>query len=443
VESSDGLQRRLSWIDATAIFVGIILGSGIFEAPARVAAATPSLLAAAGLWIVGGLVAACGAFSYAECGARLPRTGGFFVYYREAFGEGAAFVGGWAALLITYPASLAAIAHILARYLGEIFPTVATSELRTGIAGAAFLVVAGGLNILGVRTGANVQRLLTGIKVLALALLCIAALMAPTGDPTPTTTNVELLPLGLAGVLSAMVILLWTFDGWSDVTFVAGELRDPGRNLGRTVIIGIAVLTTLYVLVQVSVMLLLPASTAGTSKQVVADAVTAGLGDGAGKAVAVLVVVCTAGAINGIVLAASRLGFAMAQRGAFLPFFGAVHQRFGTPARSIAALVMASLFYLFIADFYTLLAFFSFNVWLFYATTAVALFVLRHRRVGEPPAWRAPLGPVAPIVVLLTAAGMTTSLMIDNPLRSLNGLAILLIAIPIYIVWKQVRDRRP
>jgi APA family basic amino acid/polyamine antiporter len=429
----------LSWVDATAIFIGIILGAGVFEAPAHVASATSSTFFAAGLWLAGGFVAACGAFCYAECGARLPRTGGFFVYYREAYGEGAAFVGGWAATLVTYPASLAAIAHILARYLGELTPVAATSELHTKWAGASVLVAAGGLNILGVRAGANVQRLLTALKVLALALLCLAALAAPTAAPASDTTR-ELLPLGVSGVLIAMVILLWTVDGWSDVTFVAGELRDPGRNLGRTVVVGILVLTTLYVLVQVSVMLLLGAE-AGTSNQVVADAVTKGLGAGAGRATAILVVLCTAGAINGTVLASSRLGFAMAQRGAFLPFFGVVDARFGTPARSIAALVAASTFYLFVADFDALLAFFSFNVWLFYAATAIALLILRRRRVGEPPEWRAPLGLLAPTVVLLTAAGMATHLVIDDPLRSLGGLAILVAGLPIYLVWRGLRSR--
>ncbi|MFC1611828.1 APC family permease [Myxococcota bacterium] len=436
-----------SSIDAAAIFVGIILGSGIFEAPAAVARATPSLPLAAGLWLVGAMVAACGAFCYAECGARLPKTGGFYVYFRETYGEGAAFVAGWAALLITYPVSLAAIAHILARYLGRVSPFLTASEMSTALLAAVAVLVAGGLNIVGVRTGANTQRLLTGFKVLALALLCIAAAFAPgqgmEASSTTSPVELEILPLGLSAMLGAMVLLLWTYDGWSDVTLIGGELRDPGRNFGRTVILGTCVLATLYVLVQTAVMLLLPAHEAAESEQVVADAVSRGLGMEMGRGVAVLVVICTFGAINGVVLTASRLGFAMANDGVFLRFFAAVDPRLGTPARSILALIVATLVYVFMVDdFNSLLGFFSFNVWLFYAATAIALVVLRRRHVGDPPAWRAPGGYLAPAVILITAASMTTSLMVQSPLRSLAGLAILLCGVPAYMIWRRAARRR-
>jgi APA family basic amino acid/polyamine antiporter len=434
----DGLERRLNWIDAAAIFVGIILGSGIFEAPAAVAGATGDTTLGASLWILGALVAAAGAFCYAECGARVPRTGGFFVYYREAYGEGVAFVGGWAALLITYPASLAAIAHICARYAGALVPELTTTPFRTAATAASAILLAGGLNVLGVRTGANTQRLLTGFKVLALALLCVAALAgAPTVTAAPPVG--PLFPGGLGAVLGAMVILLWTFDGWSDVTLIGGELKDPGRDFGKTVVLGVAVLLAVYALVQVAVMHLLGATAAGASKQVVADAVGVGIGPQARRMVAALVVVCTFGSLHAVVLTSSRLAFAMANQGVFLRFFSQVQPRLGTPARSIVALVVASLVYVFVANFRNLLAFFSFNVWIFYAATAVALLLLRHRGVGEPPAWRAPGGVLAPAVVLVTALAMTTSLLLQDPLRASVGLGMLAMGIPLYLAWRALR----
>jgi APA family basic amino acid/polyamine antiporter len=443
VSSADRLCRKLNWIDATAIFVGIILGSGIFEAPATVAAAAPGLGMALTLWLVGALVAACGAFCYAECGARLPHTGGFYIYFREAYGEGAAFVGGWVALLITYPASIAAIAHILARYVGQLVPQVAASETASASVAAGAVLIAGTLNILGVRAGAYTQRALTGFKVLALGVLCVAAIALPgqARASPPPTADLPMFPAGLGAVLTAMVILLWTYDGWSDVTLIGGELRDPGRDFGRTVMLGIAILAGLYVLVQVAVVVLLPPAQAAASKQVIADAVAVSFGQRAASLVALLVVVSTFGSINGIVLTASRLGFAMANDGVFLRFFSRVTPRFETPARSIVALIGGALLYVLVADFRNLLAFFSFNVWIFYATTAVALLVLRRRQRGEPPAWRAPLGPLAPIVVLGTALGMTASLMAQDPLRSLIGLAMLSSAVPVYLLWRAWRQR--
>ena len=439
------LRRLLSWPDAAAIFVGIILGSGIFVAPAEVAAAISSPGLAAGIWLVGAAVAACGAFCYAECGARLPKTGGFYVFYREVYGAPVAFVAGWAALFVTYPASLAAISLICARYLGDIVPGIATTNLRTALVGALALAMSAAFNIVGVKVGANVQKALTVLKVLALVTLCVAAVVAPNAAPVAAVAEpAEVLPKGLLAIVGAMVLLLWTYDGWSDVSLLAGELKNPSRDLGRAVMVGVAVLAATYMMVQFATMTLLGPTAAAASKQVVADAVGAGLGQGMGRAVALIVVISTFSSLNGVVLAASRLGFAMARDGAFLRSFGAVHPRFHTPARSTLVLLAASLIYVFVSAhsteaFWQLVTFFSFNVWLFYGATGVALIRLRLRKVGEPLAWRAPLGWVPPVVLLLTAASVTTGLMVQNPRDSLVGLGVLLLAVPIYFGWRALQ----
>lgn len=459
--SPPDLRRQLTWLDATAIYVGIILGSGIFIAPAAVAAATSSLVVATCIWVVAAVIAACGAFCYAECGARLPATGGFYVYFRRAFGPSVAFIGGWAALLITYPVSLAAIALIFARYLAELLPLAGGFWLPAYA--TAGLVLATLFNGIGVRAGANTQRVLTGTKVAALVLLCLAAL-AGSGARESAPRVLDVAPLGSGSLLIAMVVVLWTYDGWSDVTLVGGELKDPGRNLGRTVVVGTTILTFVYVLVQLATMLLLGAG-AGHTDQVVADAARAGLGNGVGRVVALLVVVSTFGSINGIVLAASRLAYAMADDGVFFRWFGVVSVRFKTPFRSLVLLAGAAVSYIWISggqamlrrlgtahdmspagDIWSsglqnLLGLFSFNVWIFYGATALALVVLRARRVGEPPAWRAPGGGLAPHVVLATALLMTFSLLIQSPWRSLQGLTLLVAGVPVYLVWR-VRRRR-
>jgi len=441
-QSGGDLRRQLGLWDAAAIFVGIILGSGIFLAPAKVAAAAPGRLSAVALWVVGGFAAACGALCYAECGARLPRTGGFYVFYRTAYGEAAAFVGGWAALLVTYPASIAAIANIFSRYLRAAFPGAVETDSRQTAAAAAAVLAAGLLNASGVRTGAWTQRVLTAVKVTALAALCVAAALAPAELPRTSGAGSPLqLTHDLSVMLIALVIVLWTYDGWSDVTLVSGEIRHPGRNIGRSVVLGIGVLIALYALVQFAVLSVLPAERAAASQQVVADAVETGLGSGAGRAVALLVVVCTLGSINGVVLAASRLGYAMARDGSFVAWFGQVHPRWGTPARSVAALVAATLFYTVTSSFDSLMKMFSFSVWIFYGLTAVATLVLRRRGVGEPVEWRAPGGWLAPGVVLLVAAAMTSGLLVLEPRASVSGFALLAAGVPVYFVWKRMRQR--
>jgi APA family basic amino acid/polyamine antiporter len=430
------LRRRLGVLDAAAIFVGIILGSGVFVAPAAVAAAAPGV-AGVWPWLCGAGIAAAGAFCYAECAARLPRTGGFYVFYRAAYGEPLAFVGGWAALLVTYPASIAAIALVFGRYLGEAVPALAG---RPALAAAGALVVAGGLNVVGVRAGALAQRGLTGVKVGVLALLCLAALVAAGGAAAPASAPASA-PAApdAAALLGAVVIVLWTYEGWSDVTLIAGEIRAPGRDLGRAVLLGVVTLAALYVLVQLAVAALLPAARAAGAERVLAEAVQAGLGPRAGVAVAWLVVVSTFGSLHAVLLTASRLGYAMARDGVLPRGLGAVHPRFATPARAVAGLTAASVLYVFVAGFRALLGYFSFSVWIFYGLTATALLILRRRRVGEPVSWRAPGGPLAPALVLLTGAGMTGSLLWQSPARSAAGLGMFALGFVVYSGWRAVR----
>lgn len=430
-----GLRRHLGLVDAVSLFVGIILGSGIFVAPAAVAGATASPWAAVALWVAGGVVCACGAVCYAECASRLPRSGGFFVFYREAFGESVAFVSGWAALTVTYPASIAAIALVLARYASDL----AGPPTENRWIAATAIVLAGVVNAAGLRTGPRAQRVLTVTKVGALALLCVAALAgargAAVGAPVPTATD------GIA-LLGAVLVLLWTYDGWSDVTLVAGEVRDPGRNLGRAVLIGALTLAALYALVQVAVAILLSPERAASSPQVVAEAVEAGLGPGASKLVAVLVVVSTFGSVQGVILTTARLGFAMAAEGVFPSRFGTIHPRLHTPAASTAWVVATALVYVFVAEFRVLLSYFSFAVWCFYGLTACALLILRRRAVGEPVAWRAPAGVIPPVVLLSTGATVTIGLAIGEPARAAAGLAMLAAGFPVYFAWRALRRVR-
>lgn len=439
-EVGEDLRRELGLLDVAAIHVGNILGSGIFVAPAAVAAAAAGALPGAGLWLLGGIIATAGAACYAECGTRMPRTGGFYVYYRAVYGPQAAFVGGWAALLVTYPCSIAAVALVFSRYLGEIAPWTGTNVT---IPAAAALALAGMLNMIGVRAAAWIQRVLTGVKVAALAAVCLAALLASESAERSAAPATGINgTLALSTLLGAMVVLLWTYDGWSDISLAAGEIRDPGRVLGRAVIAGTALLIVVYVIVQTAVVMLLPPARAASSERVLAEAVQEGLGPGSAALVALLVVIATFGCCHGIVLTSSRLAYAMARDGVFFRWFGRVHPRFGTPARSVAVITIASILYVFATGFRNLLAFFSFSVWIFYGLTAVALLILRRRRVGEPVAWRAPGGPAAPAIILLVAACMTAGLTAEDPRRSLLSLALLLAGFPAYAIWRALLRRR-
>ena len=411
---------------------------------------------AALFWLLGGLIAACGASCYAECAARIPRAGGFYVYYRAVFGPALAFVGGWVAVLVTYPASAAAIALVFGAYLGEVVPALEGHAIACAVAA---VVVSAAVNIAGVRLAAGVQRALSGTKILALALLCLAAVAAggagassgaATGGAMAgsaiATDAASAAPLagGLFGaaMIAAMMVMLFTYDGWSDIGLIAGEVRDASRVLGPAVLAATAAIVLVYSAVQWSVLTLLPPERAAASGRVVAEAVVAGLGTGAGRLVALLVAVCAFGSVHSIVLGASRIGYAMARDDAFFAWFGAVEPGLGTPARSIGALAAATLVYVFAAGFRNLLSLFTFSVWIFYALTAVALIVLRRRGTGDEGAWRAPGGLVAPVVVMLTAVLMTTGLMRHDPRRALIGLGLLLSGFPAFWIWRRIRSGR-
>jgi APA family basic amino acid/polyamine antiporter len=431
------LRRQLGLIDVSAIFVGIIIGSGIFTTPSYVAGAAPGILSASILWIIGGAIAACGAFCYAECASRMPHTGGFYVYFREVYGEGAAFVGGWSAILVTYPVSIAFTALVAARYFAEVVP--ATKGLEVGCAAVA-VMIAGLLNAFGIRLGAIAQRALTGSKVAALAILCLAALIAG-GAAERSASPVEL-NSDFGVVLGALVGVLFTYDGWSDVTMIAGEVKDPAKNLGRAVLLGIGLLVGLYVLVQVSVLTLLSPEQAAHSGGVLAEAVRAGVGSVSARTIALLVLISTMGSITGVVLAASRLGFAVLRDQPGLSWLARVHAATGAPIYAISAIVGASIAYVMVASLRDLINLFSFTVWLFYGMTAVALLVLRKRNIGDPEGWRAPLGPIPPVVVLATGVLMAIGQIRENPVRSLIGLSLLLAGVPVFLIKQRMLAKK-
>ncbi len=412
-----------------------------------VAAAVTSPGAGALFWILGGFIAACGAACYAECGSRLPHAGGFYVTYRTVYGPALAFVGGWVAVVVTYPASTAAIALVFGSYLAEVVPLLAGHET---LAAAAAVVASAGLNIAGVPLAAGVQRVLSGTKLLALAAICLAAVIAAgaivgpvtnAGAPTPAASAASGGEGGLFGaaIIVALMVMLFTYDGWSDISLIAGEVKDAGRVLGPAVLAASAAIVLVYAAVQWSVMVLLPGGRAAAAPRVVADAVMAGLGTGAGRVVALLVAISAFGSVHSIVLGSSRIGYAMARDGNFFSWLGLVSARRHTPARSIACLAGVTLIYVFAAGFRNLLALFTFSVWIFYSLTAVALLILRQRGVGGPGAWRAPGGSAAPLVVIGTGIFMTTGLVRHDPRQSAIGMALLLAGFAVFAVWRRMR----
>lgn len=406
-------RRSLGLWDATAVYVGVILGSGVFVAPSYVARIVETPWAAVLWWLGAGAITVCGALCYAECAMRLPENGGFYVYYKEAFGDAVAFTAGWIAELVTYPASIAAISVVCARYASVLcgWP----SQWERVVACAAILLCVGA-HLVGLRSSATTQKILTALKLLALFTVCAGALLYGRDDAPAIPTDAAIGTLGMA-----LAWMLWTYDGWTDVSMITGELREP-RDLVRCVLQGSVVLFVLYATVQVAVMLLLPLSVVRGSEQVLYDAVSAAFGLGSGRWLSVVALLCTLGSLHALLLTASRLGAALGGR-----VLGKVDEARRVPQGALVALGGAALVYVLAAELRELVAAFSFVVWLFYGLTAVAVLRLRLLGTGGPNAWIAPYGPTLPLVVLGTSVGMAFFMAQESPHVSLIVAGALLV----------------
>jgi len=430
------LRRELGLLDSTMINVGTMIASAIFIVPASIAAQVPGSGPMILVWVAGGVVSLLGALSVAELGAAYPEAGGQYAYLREAYGPLWAFLYGWANLLVINPASIAAIAVGFARYLGFFVPL---SPLL--IQGVAVLSIAGltVLNCLGVRLGATTQNVLTFLKMGALAALIAAAFVLPGGS----TANFEpLWPAGPAGTWIgpfglAMVGVLWAYDGWIETTYVGSEVKDPGRNLPRSIILSTVIVIAFYVLASVAYSYVLsPARMAG-STLVASDAAQVTLGALGAGFVAAAILVSTLGANNGIILTAARIPYAMARGGLFFRAQGIVHPRFATPVVALLTQgVIASVLAL-TGMYDQLFIYVVFAQFVFYALSAGAVMLLRRRAPEVPRPYRTWGYPVTPLVFIAFALWLVGNTIAESPRESAVGAGVILLGLPGYWYWKR------
>ncbi|MBF0443885.1 MAG: amino acid permease, partial [Oligoflexales bacterium] len=375
------------------------------------------------------------ALCYAECGARIPEDGGFYLFYKKTFGGAFAFIAGWSAYMVTVPASSAGIAIVFASYLGEVIPWFASHQKEGAVMAVIFCGV---INMVKLNASTWTQRILTFAKIGALVLLCVGvAFAALNGASIERASTGAFLKKG--SFIGAFTLLMWAYDGWNNTTMISGEIKNPGKNLGRSVFWGIGTVALIYIMVQWAVMLILGPQAAAGSQSVFSDAVTAAFGSRGGLLVSILVVVSTLGAINGTVLTGSRLGYAMAVDGVFPQWLGELHSSFKTPHRSVIFLTIVSIAMIFSSNFEQVVSYFSFSVWVFYAFTVVSLLIMRRQNVGQPD-WVAPFGNLPIIVVMIASIVMTVGLIVNSPRESFVGTVLLLSGLPIYWIFERMKQ---
>jgi len=458
IPGKPGLVAGLRLLDATTIVMGSMIGSGIFLVSADIArqVASPGLLILT--WVVTAVLTLIAALSYGELAAMMPQAGGQYVYLREAFGPLSGFLYGWTLFLVIQTGTIAAVAVAFAKYAGVLWPAISGDRyvVRLGAFGIstqqtlaiAVLVLLSWVNIRGVRTGAAVQNVFTVAKTGALAALVVLGIFAE-GAPGAAQANFGDFWRGaswgfgavrLVGV--AMVGALFSSDAWNNVTFVAGEVRHPRRDVPLALGVGVGLVSLLYIATNLVYLKLLPLEAIQTAPEDrVATAAAAYLfGPAAVPLMAAAIMVSTFGCINGMALAGARVYYAMALDGLFFSPVARLHPTYRTPAVSLVVqCIWASLLTL-SGTYSDLLDYVIFAVLLFYIMTIAGLFVLRRRRPSAERPYRALGYPVLPALYILAAGLIEVLLLIYKPMYTWPGLILVLLGVPVYRLWK--RDRK-
>jgi APA family basic amino acid/polyamine antiporter len=447
----EGLLRAIGLGSAILLVVGNVIGSGIFLTTGGMAEQIPSASLLLVAWTLGGVLAMAGGLTYAEMGAMFPRSGGVYVFLREAYGVLPAFLYGWVALLVVISGGIAAVAVGFAEYLSYFVPAASPSSTVLSVpmpwgaftisagqlVAAASLAVLGAVNYVGVRTGNMVNVILTAAKVAGLAALPIMAIIATRVEPsfTPVVPPDVTRPLASFGV--AMIAVLWTYEAWYFMTYAAGEIKDPQRNVPRALFIGVLVLMTIYVAVNVAYLYALSIDEMRGVTRIAEKAATALMGPSGATFVALTVVVSTFGCNAAGILAGSRILFAMATDGVFFPAASRVHPRYRTPHVAIVALTVWSMILTLSGTYEQLFTYVMFSSILFSVVAGIALFRLRRIRADVPRPYRAWGYPVVPLVFVVGSTAFVINTLFERPVESLAGLGLLVVGVPVYLIFRK------
>ena len=435
-ETSEGLLRELGLFSSINIALGLIIGSGIFVVPSTVAGYLDSPGTILLVWFFGGLLSLAGALTFGELGAALPHTGGTYVYFREAYGSMVSFLFAWAQLLVINSGGSAAISMIFAFYFNYFIPT---SPLVTKMIAAGAVAFICALNYFGVKKGSGVQNILTPLKVGVLLFLVVAGFSMGKGDWSNVIPLFEK-DAGIGKISAfglALIAVLWTYDGWMDVCFASGEIKNPQRNLPRTLIISVVSIIGIYLLVNLLYIYVVPYEQLKTSTLPASDAARTFFGPVGGSFIAVTVMISTFGALNSSILTAARIFYAMARDRLFFQWVGKAHPRYHTPSGAIIISGIWSVVLIFSGTFSQLLTFVIFILWVFYGLAVGSVFVLRWKRPDLPRSYRTWGYPITPFLFLLATALLLGNTLINSAWESMVGLVLLLTGIPVFFYWQR------
>ncbi|HEX5412243.1 MAG TPA: amino acid permease [Terriglobia bacterium] len=432
-ESAPELFRSLGMLDATAIIIGIVIGSGIFVLPNLIAKNLPSSNAIVITWIGAGVLSLFGALAYAELGAMIPATGGQYVYLREAYGPLCAFVCGWTFMLAVLSGGSAWLAVTFSIYAGYFVPLTPAASKAVSI---GLITVLSAVNYLGVRESAWVQRVFTAFKIAALLVLIGAGFLL--SHPATAAKPPEHLPLTIGHFNIALAACLMVYNGWSYVSFVAGEVRNPRRNLLRALVIGMAAVIVLYLFANLAYLRVMTIPEIASTQRVGADLATRTMGSIGGTFVSLTVLLSIIGAVNGCILTAARLPFAQARDRLFFARFGKIHPRFQTPGSAIVWGGIWTAGLILTGSYDTLYSYSIVAAWIFYTLSVAAVFVLRRKQPHRERPYRMWGYPYTMLLFVGVSVWFVVDAFLAQPWPSFMAFVIIAAGVLAYWIWRKV-----
>ncbi len=411
-----------------------MIGGGIFLVPNLIARSLPSAPMIMGVWVLAGTVSFLGALACAELGAAFPATGGQYVFLREAYGPLAAFLCGWSLFTVARSAQVAWLSVVFSIYVSYLTPL---SPLSSKLLSLAVLAAFTGINYRGVTLGAMVQKTFTLAKVAGILIIIAAALLLGGRAGHHAIADVPVTSLSSFGV--ALIACLLGYDGWVQLSFVAGEIRNPQRNVVRALTLGTLAVTAIYLLANLAYMRVLSIPEIAASQHVAADATARVLGAAGGAVVSLIVLLSVLGTLNGCFMTVPRVYFAQARDGLFFHRFAGIHPRYGTPGFAILAQGIWSAVLLLTGSYESLIDYALFGIWIFYGLMIAAVIVLRRSRPDVPRPYCMWGYPVTPLLFLAIAIWFLGNTLVTRPGPAFAGLGLILTGLPAYLFWKRAK----
>jgi APA family basic amino acid/polyamine antiporter len=446
----------LGLLDSTFIVIGIVVGSGIFLSTGIMARDLPSPLLIMVAWALGGGFAVIGALTFAELGAAMPGPGGQYVYLRESYGPLSGFLFGWLVLLIYQTGAISSLMAAFVEYFGYFSPAFGTGRtlfhitvgrwdwpISSGqLLASAIIGVLTYINIRGLHAGSSLNNVLTWLKLAAMGAFVVFALISGYGRGGALQLN----PQGrsaaelVRGFGIAFIAVLWTFDGWTNITYSASEIRRPEWTLPRALLLGTLLITVVYVGMNAAYLYAVPISEMAGVTRIAEQAAIALFGTSATAIMVVVILVAVLGATHGSILTGARVYYAMAQDGLFFVSVGRVHPRFRTPHIALIVQGIWSCVLVVSGRYDQLFTYAMFSSLLLYAAAVASVFTLRRTKPDLPRPYRVWGYPVVPFLFLLAIAALIVNTLIERPMESLTGLGFLALGLPAYLFLRRRRS---